>query len=106
MLCFRAYHEIKAAEALKYLPVQNRGMRSAQEHRKVGHKLLDVICYLHHTVEVTAQRREPDNVGMPLQNAQSELLVERGVKLQMPIQQIELGIVYFGRVSVRARHGG
>ena len=56
-------------------------MRSAQEHRKVRYKLLDVICYLHHTVEVTSQRREPDNVGMPLQNAQRELLIERRFKL-------------------------
>ena len=102
LLCFVAYHEIKAAEALEYLPVQNRGMRSAQEHRKLRCKLLDVICDLHHTVEVTSERREPHNVGMPLQNAQSELLIERGVEVQVAIQQIELGIVYF-RLRVRAR---
>ena len=65
-----------------------------------------MICYLHHTVEVTSERREPHNVGMPLQNAQGELLIERGFKLQMAIQQIELGIVYFGLVSVRAHYSG
>ena len=103
LLGFIAYHEVKATEALEYLPVQNRGMRSAQKHRKFGDKPLDVICYLHHAVEVTSERREPYNVGMLLQNSQSELLIERGFKLQMAIQQIELGIVYFWLVSVRAR---